>query len=591
MSKTFGSRTRLRFLLVVVVVIFAVIFARLIYLHVWKQEKLIGIIERNRQKFDVIHSCRGNVVDKRGNLLATTRSVIELGVDPQMIREEDRDKWQDLARLTKLNIKDIERVFTEKFRKVRDGDGFEEVKQIRWHRLVADMEEGIYEKVVKLNIKGVYGNRKYERIYPQRSLAAHVIGFVNKEGSAVTGVEHSMDFYLNGQDGWRETERDGHRRELAQFRTREVDSENGLNVELTIDIMVQHAIEQEIARFVKEYTPKAATIIVSEPITGYILGLANYPSFDPNEFWKYDVGVHKNRAVTDVYEPGSPFKAVTASSVLNESLMNLTEQYDCSMDRISYQGRIVRLPKDHRPFHILSGRDVIKKSSNRGVAQMAMKLDNEKYYEYIKLFGFGEKTGFGYGEVTGKVHRVKDWDGLTISRLPMGHAIDCTPMQMHCAMSVIATGGVLMQPQIVKRIFNETGETIVDFAPRAKRRVISEETAELMAEVLSEVVGPEGTSKQAFICGYNVAGKSGTSQKIIRGRYSNQHHISSFSGFFPADNPRLQITVIIDEAKIGRCAYGGVVAAPVSCNIGESLIQCLNIQPSDVTTNLVACKH
>jgi len=590
MSRAFGSKARLRFMLVATVVIFAVVFARLLYLHIWKQEKLIGIIERNRQKFDLIHSCRGNVVDKRGNLLATTRSVIELGVDPQALREEDRNKWKDLARLTKVNIKEIERAFTEKFRKVKDSDGLEEIKQIRWHKLVADMDESTYEKVLKLDIKGVYGNRKYERTYPHASLAAHVLGFVNKEGNAVTGVENSMDFYLKGQDGWRETERDGHRRELAQFRTREVKPENGLNVELTIDVMVQHAIEEEIARFVKEYTPKAATIIVSEPATGYILGLANYPSFDPNEFWKYDIEVHKNRAVTDLYEPGSPFKAVTASAVLNESLMNLSEQYDCSIDRISYQGRTVRLPKDHRPLQILSGRDVIKKSSNRGVAQMAMKLDNEKYYDYIRAFGFGEKTGYGHGEVVGTVHKVRNWDGLTISRLPMGHAIDCTPMQMHYAMSVIASQGVLMQPQIVKRVFNEDGETVIDFAPRARRRVISEETAETMAGVLAEVVGPEGTSKGASILGYNVAGKSGTSQKIINGRYSKQHHISSFSGFFPADNPRLLVTVVIDEAKIGRCAYGGVVAAPVSRKISESLIQYLNIQPSHTSNNLIAWK-
>lgn len=588
MSRAFGSKARLRFMLVATMVIFAVVFSRLLYLHIWKQEKLIGIVERNRQKFDVIHACRGNVVDKRGNLLATTHSAIELGVDPQALREEDKVKWKDLARLIKVNIKEIESAFSVKFRKV-NTDGVEEVKQIRWHKLVADLDEATYEKVLKLDIKGVYGNRKYERTYPQGALAAHVLGFVNKEGNAVTGIESSMDFYLSGQDGWRETERDGHRRELAQFRTREIKSENGLNVELTIDIMVQHAIEEEIARITKDCTPKSVTIIVSEPATGYILGLANYPSFDPNEFWKYDVGTHRNRALTDLYEPGSCFKAITASAVLNESLMDLTEQYDCSIDRISYQGRIVRLPKDHKPYQILSGRDVIKKSSNRGVAQMAMKLDNEKYYDYIRSFGFGEKTGYG-GEVTGTVHSVKKWDGLTISRLPMGHAIDCTPMQLHYAMSVFAMEGVLMQPQVVKRIFNEEGETVMDFAPRARRRVISEETAETIANLLVEVVGPEGTSKRAFISDYNVAGKSGTSQKIINGRYSNHHHIASISGFFPADNPRLHITVVIDEPKIGSCGYGGVVAAPAFRNIGENLIQYLNIQPRYTSDNLVAWK-
>ena len=201
MSRAFGSRVRLRFLLVATVVMFAVVFARLFYLHIWKQEKLIGVVERNRQKFDVIHACRGNVVDKRGNLLATTHSAIELGVDPQGVRVEDRVKWKELARLTRVSVKEIERAFAEKFRKVKDGDGLEEVRQIRWHKLVADMDEATYEKVLALDIKGVYGNRKYERTYPHGELAAHVLGFVNKEGKAVSGVESAMDFYLNGQDG------------------------------------------------------------------------------------------------------------------------------------------------------------------------------------------------------------------------------------------------------------------------------------------------------------------------------------------------------------------------------------------------------
>lgn len=586
-----GSKLRLRFLFVLVLMSFVMIFTRLIYLHIWKQEKLIDVVERNRQKFDVISACRGNIVDKRGNLLASTRSMIELGVDPHMVREEDRKKWSDLARLTGLNINNIECAFNEKFREVKNEDGLKEVREIRWHKLVAEVSESQYEKILALGIKGVYGNRKYERIYPQGSLGAHVLGFINKEGNAVTGIESTMDFYLNGQDGWRETERDGHRKELGQFRTREVLSENGLNVELTIDLMVQHVIEAEIKKIGEEYSPEWMTIIVSEPSTGYILGLANYPSYDPNEFWKYDVDVHRNRAITDLYEPGSPFKAVTAGAVINENLIDLDEKYDCSIDRVFYQGRVVKLPKDHKPFSILTGREVIQRSSNRGVALMAMRMDNEDYYNYIRLFGFGEKTGFGQmGEVVGTVHKVKDWDGLTIGRLPMGHAIDCTPMQMHYAMSVIAAQGVLMQPQIVKRVFNDEGKTIIDYPPKARRRVITEEAAETVSELLVGVVGPEGTSKKAAISGYYVAGKSGTSQKIIDGRYSNQRHIGSFCGFFPADNPRLLMTVIIDEPKMSKIAYGGVVAAPIFKNIAENLIQHLNIMPSYPKDNWVAYK-
>lgn len=587
----FISKVRLNFLLIAIIFIFGCIFSRLLYLHIWKQEKLIGIVERARNKLDVISACRGNIVDKRGNLLSTTRSVIELGVDPQGFREEDKIKWKKLSKLISLDIQEIEKAFGEKCRRIKNDEGLEEVRQIRWHKLVENLDESTYEKVLALDIKGIYGNRKYERIYPQGALAAHVLGFMNKEGSAVGGVENFMNFYLNGQDGWRETERDGHRRELAQFRTREIKPINGLNVELTLDIMVQHAIEEEIEKIVKDCTPKSVSIIVSEPSTGYILGLANYPTFDPNEFWKYDIDSHRNRAVTDCYEPGSPVKAVTLGAALNESLVNFDEQFDCSLDRVEYQGRIVRLPKDHRPFHILSTRDVLRKSSNRGIARIAMKLENQKFYEYIRAFGFGEKTGYGPGgEVVGTVHPVKNWDGLTIGRLPMGHAMNSTAMQTHFAMSVFANQGVLMQPQIVKRIFDDSDQTVIDFMPRARRRVISIDSAETIAQLLSEVVGPEGTSKRAFINGYHVGGKSGTSQKIINGHYSTRHHVVSFSGFFPVESPRISITVVIDEPKIGRVGYGGLVAAPAFRNVGEKLIQYLNIQPQDISDSLIAWK-
>lgn len=593
----YTSKARLTFLFISVLFLFGSIFARLFYLHLCEQEKLINIVERTRQKFDLLHARRGNIVDKRGNLLATTHTVIELGVDPQLYRQEDEIKWNQLAHLIKISTKDIKTAFKTKFKKEKSKEGIEAVTQIRWHKLVSDLEESIYEKVMALDIKGIYGNRKYLRHYPQGSLAAHVLGFMNKEAHPVGGVENFMNFYLNGQDGWRETERDGKRRELAQFRTREIKPANGLSVELTVDLMVQHAVEQEIERIVRECNPKSVSIIISEPSTGYILGLANYPSFDPNEFWKYDLDAHRNRAVSDCYEPGSPVKAITMSAVLNESLLNFDEQYDCSIDRVEYQGRIVKLPKDHRPFYMLSTKDILRKSSNRGIARIAMQLDNQKFYEYLRAFGFGEKTGYGPGaEVVGTVHAVKDWDGLTISRLPMGHAMNATTMQTHYAMSVFANQGVLMQPQIVKRIFDEDGRTVIDFMPRARRRVISADSAETIAQLLSEVVGPEGTSKRAFINGYNVGGKSGTSQKIIRGRYSKQHHIGSFSGFFPADNPRIMITIVIDEPKIGQVGYGGLVAAPAARNIGENLIQYLNIKPSTIdpsksSENLIAWKN
>lgn len=590
MNKAFVSKKRYNFLFIIIVAIFLVILVRLFYLHIWNQAKLQRVVEGNRQKFEVLEARRGNIVDVRGKLLATTECRVELGIDPQIAQEEDREKWLDLAGLIDVDVAFIEQKVEERIRSVRGEQG-NEVRLVRWQKLVEAIDVETYEKVLKLNIKGVYGNRKYKRVYPGGALAAHAIGYVNKEDVAVLGVEEYMNFYLRGQDGWRESEHDGKKNELARFREREVCPSEGCHVRLTLDSVVQYTIEHELEKIVENYNPTSATIIVSEPSTGYLLGLANYPSYDPNTFWNYDIDAHRNRAVTDVFEPGSPFKIVTASAVLNESLVDLEDTYDCSLDRVEYSGRVVRLPKDHQPFDRLSVRDIIKKSSNRGIAQLAMLLGDHKFNSYIQNFGFGERTGYGpRGEVSGIVHKVRDWDGLTISRLPMGHAIGSTPMQLHCAMSVIANQGVLMEPQVVKNIYNDEGETLIDYKPRAKRRVISSEAAGTVANLLEAVVGPEGTSKRASIRGFHAAGKSGTTQKIVDGYYSKRHHVATFSGFFPANSPRLVITIVIDEAQMERVAYGGAVAAPSFRSIGENLIQYLGINPNLNSNCMLALK-
>lgn len=589
MNRAFVSSQRLNIIGIVILFAFLALLCRLFYLHVWNQEKLTSTIDRNRQNFQVVAARRGNIVDCRGNLLATTASSLTLGVDPQVVRPEDLGKFEALGVLLGRDPEELKALAQEKYKRPKNAEAAE-LHLVRWKKIAEGISDDVYEKIMKLGIKGVYGNRKHDRTYPSGSLAAHVLGFVNKEEQPVGGVEQFLDFYLRGQDGWRESEKDGKRRELVQFTAREVEPVNGDHVQLSLDLVVQHAIEQEIKRIVDEMDPVSATIIVSEPSTGYLLGLANYPTYDPNEFWKYDIDFHRNRAVSDVFEPGSPFKAVTIGAGFNESIINLEDVYDCSIDRLTYQGRIVRLPKDHRPFNQLTVRDIMRKSSNRGLAQIAMKLGDHKLYNYSRAFGFGEKTGYGPdGEVIGTVHPVKDWDGLTISRMPMGHAISCTPLQLHCAIGAIANGGVLMRPHIVKSVFDEAGNPVLVNPPEAKRRVFSEQTARLMAALLEEVVGPEGTCKRAAINGFNVAGKSGTSQKIIKGRYSTQEHVASFSGFFPSHNPRVHITIVIDGAKIGSVAYGGVVAAPAFRNVGERLIQHLCIKPNDAVRGWLAC--
>jgi cell division protein FtsI/penicillin-binding protein 2 len=575
MSQAFIQPGRYGFVVAIVCFAFLGLVGRLTHLHVWEHDRLGQFIERSRNKFDVLCARRGSIVDSRGNVLATTRSVIELGVDPMMLVDTDHEKWPLLAEILDMPLSDIELIFAKKTEQGESG----EVRQIRWKKIAEAIDEGVYLRVLGLEIKGVYGNRHYVRTYPGDSLAAHVLGFVNKENHSVGGIEQSMDFYLRGQDGWRQTERDGKRRELSQFRTREVDPTNGLNLELTLDWHVQHIIEKELMAIVEKYHPTSATIIVSEPATGAILGLANVPTFNPNEFFKANFEQQRNRAITDLYEPGSTFKIVPISAALEDDIVDLDQIFDCTLTHVEYLGRKVALPKDHRNFNHLTMREVITKSSNRGVAQLGMMMGAQTLYDYASSFGYGHKTGLGLvGEVSGILHPVKHWDGLTISRLPMGHALGATPIQVHQAMATVANQGVLTQPQLVRRVFDDKGETVLMFDPVFKRRVVSSRTAKTISEVLVTTVSPEGTSVRAQIPDYEVAGKSGTSQKIINGQYSHNQHVGSFSGFFPASRPRLVVTIVVDDPKIKGVGYGSVVAAPSFKNIAQSLIRHYGIE-------------
>jgi len=274
---------------------------------------------------------------------------------------------------------------------------------------------------------------------------------------------------------------------------------------------------------------------------------------------------------------------------------------------MNYRGKNLRLPKDDHPIKKGSVRDIIKKSSNRGSAVIGGILGGERLVEYAKAFGYGKKTEIRLsGEINGIVHPVNKWDGLTITRMPIGHAVSATPLQTHCAMSVIANQGIYMQPQLVKRIYDNKGQTIINYSPQAIRRVISPKVATLMSEMLAEVPTSTGTARRAAIKGFKVAGKTGTSQKIVqrtvirkdgkkvvKNEYSNKNHIASFTGFFPANRPRLVITVVVDDAKVTtgrRIAYGGLVAAPAFKEIGEEIAAYLGIQSDEDFEKTVAWK-
>ena len=625
MSKGFASSYRLWLLASGVAACFTGLGARLVFLHVIDRDELVRYVDKARRQIVVENARRGDILDARGSKLATSISRIVLGVDPQSLREEDEKKWPELARLLGRPLPELETIFRTKTRPAESipataradpetgaltfniaprsaaaGDSDETTadtqvdaaddengeRPIRWVKLTEDLSETTYDKITALGVKGVYGNRVYRRAYPQNSLAAHVIGYINKEGDAVAGIERYADFYLRGQNGWRESEKDGLRRELAQFSTREVPASDGFSVTLSIDSVVQHIVEEELEHIATTFRPQKATIIVSDPRTGFVLAMANYPTFNLNEYNKIpreDQGRMRNIAVTDILEPGSTFKIVAMSGAVNEGLVQLSDRFDCTTDQIEYKGKVRRLPReDHKFDHPLTLPEIISRSSNRGAAQLAMKLGDERFYEYVRAFGFGQLTGFPVGgEVEGQLAPPDKWDGLTITRMPMGHSIAATPLQIHQAMGVIASGGLLMRPQVIRQIRDAKGEIVYRYDGISRQRVITPATAKTVARMLQGVAMPGGTAPQAAIPNFEVAGKTGTAQKIIDGRYSSTHYVGSFVGFFPASHPQVEISVIVDDGRgpNGLKGYGTVVAAPSFKRIGEQLIQYLNIRP------------
>jgi cell division protein FtsI (penicillin-binding protein 3) len=652
MSKGFAASYRTGLLAIGLLVCFAGVGARLVWLHVIDRDELLQSVAKVRSQLIREPARRGDILDKNGKILATSRSMFIVGVDPRALREQDEIKWPQLAALLGRPLPEVRKILTTKFRQPAPAaaaataaspatgsaglvfnlhlpgpmtasvatatpgatdapdtlaadlaaaddepaaggeDDAAPVKnglvEIQWAKLADNVSDSTMTAILRLGIKNVYGTRDYRRIYPHNQLAAHLVGFVNHRQVPITGIERYADFYLHGQDGWREGERDGRSRELPQFRTREVPRADGYSVKLTIDANVQDIVEQELASIARTYQPLKATIIVSDPRTGFILGMGNYPTFDPNEYNripKGEQGRMRNIAVADIYEPGSVFKIIPAAGALEERLVTPDTRFDCMLERFTYRGNVLKLPGDDHHFdHDLSVAEIIAHSSNRGAAQLGMLLGEDRLYHYARLFGFGRALGFPVGgEVNGQLTPPAKWSSLDITRIPMGQAVAGTALQMHEAMSVIASGGMLLRPLIVRQINDPSGEPVFSFDRTEIGRAVSENTAHTMAAMLMGVVSKEGTAPEAAIPGYEVAGKTGTAQKYVDGKPSTTHHVASFIGFFPASRPQVVISVIVDDADAhapGGIAWGKLVAAPSFKRIGEKLIPYIPIQPS-----------
>ena len=475
----------------------------------------------------------------------------------------------------------------------------------QWGQITAAMSKltfvGVDEKKLPRKDKSFYRELRAKainsdpvddqiRIYPNQSLAAHVLGFMgpvtrtNKTTGVVTtettgldGLELQLDSKLDGVRGWRETEFGGKGTELVMNRQQEVVAQDGLNAVLTIDAAMQHILETEIAEIMVKFNPVSASGIVLRPSTGEILAMGSRPTYDPNQPGKSPISALKNRMTVDSYEPGSTFKIVSIGAALNEGLTTLGERIDCERGTWFYKVKPLR---DHDPLGVLTVEDVMMKSSNIGSAKIGLRLGDQGLFNYLTAFGFGERTGVPLpGEARGQLIPLKKWDGITGSRVSIGHSAAATPLQMAMAMAAIANGGKLMRPLLVDRLEDADGKVVMKHHPQIIRQVFKPEISKQVVETLKRVVSTDGTAEKARLGYYTAAGKTGTAQKLENGQYSHSKYFSSFIGFFPADKPELLIYVCVDEPEKAKGYYGGQVAGQAFKNIALRSANYLNIRP------------
>ncbi|MDR2812738.1 MAG: penicillin-binding protein 2 [Puniceicoccales bacterium] len=560
------SRRRFVLLLFALIFCFLGLSWRILDLSYFNQNYYENFINNARKTKKIRKAIRGKIRDCNGSILAITTVKFDVGVDPYVIDcHKDREKIAQLAILLGKEPESMA-VFFQRESLIRDG----KEQRLRWKKIETIEDEDLYRKIKDLHIKGIYGNMRSERVYPNNELASHVIGFVNREGVAVSGIERFLNRFLCGQDGWIVSEKNGKREEVALFRQSVIEPQHGSHVNLTIELWIQEIAERALRQATETLKAKSGTIIISNPNTGAILALCNMPTFNCNGYAQSEIDSLRNRAVTDMYEPGSVFKIVPFSMALQRGLISLDHRFDCSQEIFLYGDRKYNLPHDHTLLGNLNAVDVLRKSSNRGLAQIGIMLGTEQLYRAARAFGFGEKTGYGFdGESAGFLAKPKFWDSLTITRLPMGHAISATPLQVHQAMGVIASVGYLLRPKIISCILNEKEEVIIATEPHIVRQVLTSDIAKSLRNVLHNPESPSST-----VMGIKLAYKTGTSQKIINGAYSREHHIASCSGFFPLEDPQFLVTVVLDDPTMptGGTAYGMRAAYPVFAEIAQQLI-------------------
>ncbi|HJW71149.1 MAG TPA: penicillin-binding transpeptidase domain-containing protein [Candidatus Binatia bacterium] len=557
-----GRRARVVVVAALLSLSFALLFARAIDLAVLRGPEFERQAAGQHRKEVALVPHRGEIVDRHGDLLALSLDVPSVYVRPRQLGN-DRARLAEVARALHMSAPRVQRIRSQPF---------------VWLKRQALPRE--LDAVLQLGVPGVGHFDEPRRVYPHGQLAAHVLGFVGTDAQGLAGLERRFDKEIRGQSLLVAVDRDARGREFLRTGMADAPTQ-GARVELTLDSEIQALTERELAAGVSGAKAAAGAAVVLDPMTGEVLALANYPTFNPNDRTDWANPRHKdrmrNRVLTDPYEPGSTFKAVLAAGALEAGLVKPTERFFCENGAWRVGKWTVH---DSHPHGWLSFAEVIQFSSNIGAAKVGDRLGRERYGSWLHSFGFGGRTGVELpDESPGIMRDEKSWARIDLLTQSFGQGISVTPMQMAVAYAAIANGGQLMRPFIVRRITGPNGDVTLEHEPTAIRRVMSQRTAQITTELLRRVVEEKGgTGSRARLDDFTVAGKTGTAQKVDpRTRAYSSKRIGSFVGFVPADHPRAVILVLIDEPATS--SYGGVVAAPVFRNIASSVMQALHVTP------------
>jgi cell division protein FtsI (penicillin-binding protein 3) len=556
------SRKRAVVLFTVIFFCFAAIFLRLIDLMVLDHDKLSGRAEQQYIREKILKPQRGIIWDRKMREMAANIESDSLYAVPSKI-DDTRTLTRKLAPLTRVSSKHLNMTLLKK-----------KHKDFIWidRKMDAETAHEVRQLLDKMGYDALGFIPESRRYYPKGRIAAHLLGFTNIDNDGISGLELTYNEYLKGEMTNISVGTDARGNRLSRNIK---DAVSGHNLLLTIDEGIQYIVERELSDAMAEWKAKAAVAVMMNPMTGEILAMANRPTYDPNFAGESRDYAKRNRAITDLYEPGSTLKTVLAAAALEEGIVDLDDEFDVSKGYIVVGGKPIR---DVHKHEIITFQEVIQRSSNVGAVQVGLKLGEEKYYHYIKSFGFGDKTGIDFpGEVRGLLRKTRDWSGTSLAALSIGQEIGVTPLQVLSAYAVIANGGVLIRPYIVSDIISPAGNIVKRVTPETGKRIISRRTAGAVKDMLKKVVEEGGTAKRAYIKGNLVAGKTGTAQIFDHkaGRYSRDKYVSSFVGFVPADDPKIALIIVIYEPE-GK-TYGGIVAAPVFRKIIEHTFAYLNV--------------